>query len=167
HDVPVLGAFATLPPITGVVVLVRHAHAGTREAWGGPDTARPLDAAGLRRANDLADLLVWFAPERLASAAPYRCVQTLVPFAALVGQPIEIDACFDEGADPAAAATRLRELGAGGRSTVVCSQGGLIPAALAELTGGSAAAFTTPKGAGWVLSFTGSRPVRVDGLPRP
>ena len=46
HDATVLGAFAALPPITGVVVLVRHAHAGTREAWAGPDTARPLDAAG-------------------------------------------------------------------------------------------------------------------------
>lgn len=167
HDIEVLGAFAALPPITGVVVLLRHAHAGSREAWAGPDTARPLDAAGLRRAHDLADLLVWFAPERLEAAAPYRCVQTLVPFAALVGRPIEIDSSFDEGADPAIAAGRLCELGTTSRSTVVCSQGGLIPAALAALTGGRPEAYTTPKGAGWVLSFTGSRPVRADALPRP
>jgi 8-oxo-dGTP diphosphatase len=167
HEADVLDAFASLPPITGVVVLVRHAHAGTREAWAGPDAARPLDATGLRRAHDLADLLVWFAPERLESAAPYRCVQTLVPFAALVGRPIEIDSCFDEGADPALAAKRLCELGATNRSTVVCSQGGLIPAALGALTGEPLEAYTTQKGAGWVLTFTGSRPFQVDPLPRP
>ncbi|GAB3955540.1 hypothetical protein GCM10027614_65200 [Micromonospora vulcania] len=43
HDAEVLAAFAALPPVTATIALVRHAHAGKRATWSGPDTGRPLD----------------------------------------------------------------------------------------------------------------------------
>ncbi len=54
-----------------------------------------------------------------------------------------------------------------GRSsaTVICSQGKLIPAVLAELTGDWAARYQTAKGSGWVLSFgTDSSLLVLDAL---
>lgn len=165
HDRRVVARFAALPRVTGVVVLVRHATAGKRSLWHGADADRPLDPAGRGRARDLAGLLIWFAPSRFVSATPRRCVQTLVQAAARLGLRVDLDPAFDEAADPVAAAGRLRELGATGGSTVVCSQGGLMPGLLAALTGDDESRFRTDKGEGWVLSLSGAEPVQCDRLP--
>src|SRR5262249_28268967 len=42
HDRGVVRAFAELPPVTAVIAFVRHARAGKREQWRGPDAERPL-----------------------------------------------------------------------------------------------------------------------------
>ncbi|OZV77734.1 NUDIX hydrolase [Micromonospora echinospora] len=167
HDAQVLHAFAALPPVTGTVVLVRHARAGTRGTWSGPDTARPLDAIGWAQARTLARLVAAIRPVRLVSAAPRRCVQTLDPLAELVDLPIEVDRDFDEpeaGQQPVeralAAAARLTALASPDGPVVVCSQGKVIPPALERLTGRSDD-FTTAKGGGWLLAFT------ADGLLPP
>jgi len=160
HDLRVVATFAELPPLRPPIVLVRHASAGEPGSWPGPDTDRPLDPSGLARAEDLAELLRCFTPARLISASPRRCAQTLETLAARVDLPIEVDPVFDESEDPGFATKRLQALAmelespAGSGSTVVCSQGGLIPPVIAGLTGGSPASYRTPKGTGWVLSFT-------------
>ncbi len=160
HDLRVVTTFGELPPLRAPIVLVRHAPAGEPGSWPGPDTERPLDPSGLARAKELADLLTCFTPARLISASPRRCVQTLEILAAVVDVPIEVDPVFDESADPGSATKRLRTLAielkslAGSGATVVCSQGGLIPPAMAGLTGSSPASYRTPKGTGWVLTFT-------------
>ncbi|WBB82380.1 NUDIX hydrolase [Micromonospora sp. WMMD882] len=160
HDAEVLRTFAALPPVTGTVALVRHAHAGARATWSGPDTARPLDGTGRAQARTLADLLAVLRPARLFSASPRRCVQTLDPLADLLDLPIEVDRDLDEP-EPGqqrqeralAAAARLTELAAAGAPVVACSQGKVIPFALERLTGRSGD-FTTAKGGGWLLAFT-------------
>src|SRR5439155_13195587 len=62
HDRGVVAAFARLRPVTGVVVLVRHALAGSRENWSGPDAERPLDDDGRATAAALGRLLALFEP---------------------------------------------------------------------------------------------------------
>jgi 8-oxo-dGTP pyrophosphatase MutT (NUDIX family)/phosphohistidine phosphatase SixA len=170
HDVWVLRDFAALPPVTAVLALVRHAEAGSRATWSGPDTARPLDSAGLAQARTLASLAALIQPERLRSASARRCVQTLEPLAELFDLPIEVDSDFDEpkpGQDLAecalAAAARLADLALAGRTAVACSQGKVIPDALAQLAGGPGD-YRTPKGGGWLLAFSADRLVATDRL---
>jgi 8-oxo-(d)GTP phosphatase len=176
HDVRVVRDFAQLPPVTAVCAVVRHATAGKRGTWSGPDGARPLDAQGREQAAALAPLLALLRPVRLASATPVRCVQTLEPLAELLDLPIEADSSFDEprpGQHPdenaLAAAARLLELATSdGGSLAVCSQGKVLPDALARLLGedpavrSAADRFATPKGDGWLVAFSGDRAVAAD-----
>jgi broad specificity phosphatase PhoE/ADP-ribose pyrophosphatase YjhB (NUDIX family) len=170
HDAGVLRVFAALPPVTTVLTLVRHAQAGKRATWSGPDSARPLDEIGRARARSLAPLLALTRPERLLSASPRRCVQTLDPLAELVDQPIEVDSYFDEpkpGQDldenALAAAGRLAELAMSGTPAAVCSQGKVIPEALARLAN-TAADYPTEKGGAWLLAFTPNGLLSTDRL---
>src|SRR6185312_8277368 len=67
HDVTVLSAFAALPRLSPPLVLLRHASAGERSEWTGPDADRPLDEAGWARSRELAPVLACFGPRRLVS----------------------------------------------------------------------------------------------------
>ncbi|MFV2100441.1 NUDIX hydrolase [Micromonospora sp. LOL_024] len=170
HDAEVLAAFAALPRVTATLLLVRHGHAGKRLAWTGPDTARPLDARGWSEAYALAPLIGLIRPARLLSASPRRCVQTLDPAAASLDLPIEVCGDLDEplaGQQPdecvLAAAARLAALAGVGESATVCSQGKVIPGALERLAG-QCGDYTTDKGGGWLLAFTGDRLVATDRL---
>lgn len=170
HDAEVIAAFAALPAVTGTVLLVRHAHAGRRGTWTGPDHGRPLDAEGWAQAQALAGLVALVRPVRLLSASARRCVQTLDPAAALLDLPIEVSGDLDEpgpGQSPdecaLAGAALLTALAVAGDPVAVCSQGRVIPGMLERLTG-RADDFTTPKGGGWLLAFTGDRLAGADRL---
>ncbi|MDM4722914.1 NUDIX hydrolase [Micromonospora sp. WMMA1363] len=170
HDAEVLAAFAALPPVTGAIVLARHGHAGKRGSWSGPDSGRPLDAQGWAQAYALAPMVALVRPVRLLSASARRCVQTLDPAAALLDLPIEVDGDLDEprpGQNRAecvlATASRLAALGAAGEPVAVCGQGKVIPGALEHLAG-RPGEFTTPKGGGWLLAFTGDHLLATDRL---
>jgi 8-oxo-dGTP pyrophosphatase MutT (NUDIX family)/phosphohistidine phosphatase SixA len=170
-DVRMLDHVAALPPVTAVLPLVRHGHAGKRGAFAGDDSARPLDDRGRTEAAALAPLLALFDPQRLHSATPLRCVQTLQPLAESLDLPVLADPALDEpaaGADldaqVARAAARLREL-RDGVPTVVCSQGKVIAPLLALLDDAEdTESFRTPKGTGWVLSFSGDRLIGLERL---
>ncbi|WP_410813111.1 NUDIX hydrolase [Micromonospora sp. 067-2] len=171
HDAEVLAAFAALPPVTSTIALVRHAHAGKRATWSGPDTGRPLDAEGWAQAHALAGLVALVRPDRLVSASPRRCVQTLDPAAALLDLPIEICGDLDEPQPGQqhdervlATAARLLELAGAGGQMAVCSQGKVLPGALERLTGRGDEDFTTAKGGGWLLAFTADRLFAADRL---
>ncbi|GAA2334461.1 NUDIX hydrolase [Dactylosporangium salmoneum] len=160
HDRGVVRAFLDLPPVTAVVALVRHAKAGKRREWTGPDAERPLEPAGERDARALNGLLTLLRPDRVVSATPVRCRQTVE----LLGLPLELDPAFDELHPPGPAAARLTALAGRGGTTVVCSQGKLMPPLLAALTNRADVNFHTRKGAGWVLSFAEGRLVGRDRL---
>jgi 8-oxo-(d)GTP phosphatase len=160
----VLDGVAALPPITAVVALVRHGHAGERKAWRGKDALRPLDDRGRAQAERLATALAVLQPRRLFAATPLRCKQTLEPLSAALGLPIVQDGAFAEPTDaddaPAkgkVAAHRLLELRDDGLP-VICSQGKVMPTMLATLRhADDAAPEKTPKGAGWLLTWSGER----------
>jgi 8-oxo-dGTP diphosphatase len=169
HDRGVLAAFARLPRITAEVALVRHAYAGARHAWHGPDRLRPLDSVGHEQAVKLAALLEVLAPDRFVSATPQRCRETVLPLAETLGLPVKVDAAFDEeapGGIPGAAAA-LIALAAEGGSTAICSQGKVIPPLLRLLRPAGTSTvedFATPKGAGWLLAAAGTTVVAADRL---
>jgi 8-oxo-dGTP diphosphatase len=165
HDRGIVAAFAAHKPVTGVAVLVRHGHAGSRSAWAGNDDLRPLDADGKRQAAALAPLLSLFKPSRVYAAPLTRCVDTV----AQVGLPVHNDTVFAEATEaaPKAVAERLRSLVASHGRVVVASQGGVIPAAVAALRPPHApvgTTFATRKGSAWVLSFSGRDLVAADPL---
>lgn len=189
----VLAGVASLPPVTAVIALVRHARAGERKKWAGRDELRPIDPVGAKQADRIAALLTPLRPRRLVAATPLRCTQTLEPLAAALGdRPIVRDGAFAEPSDPdglparvAAARGRLAELRSHER-VVVCSQGRLMPHLLASLAAsgeppagwgearpGSGEArpgsdeprsFKTPKGDGWLLTWSGERLLGVSRL---
>ena len=68
--------------------LVRHADAGNKRDWAGPDAERPLSQEGWEQAAGLVDLLVGLRIERLLSSPLLRCRQTLEPLAAALGLDI-------------------------------------------------------------------------------
>ncbi|WP_426510584.1 NUDIX hydrolase [Dactylosporangium sp. McL0621] len=160
HDRGVVRAFLDVPPVTGVVALVRHAKAGKRREWHGPDAERPLEPSGERDARALSGLLTLLRPDRVVSATPLRCRQTVAP----LGLPVTVDPAFDEQAEAGPAAEALAALALRGGTTVVCSQGKLMPALLTALTNRADVDFHTRKGAGWVLCFAGARVAGRDRL---
>jgi 8-oxo-(d)GTP phosphatase len=166
-DRDLLHHWAASPLVSAVVLLVRHAYAGERGSRPGPDDDRPLTASGQTDAVALCRLLELFRPRALVSAAPRRCVQTLASLAEATGLEIEVDAVFDErAAAPAAAAARLAAYAVTRESTVVCTQGAVIPAALRALgaDGSPDAWAATAKGDGWLLPFAGEVPLSPSRL---
>jgi 8-oxo-dGTP pyrophosphatase MutT (NUDIX family)/phosphohistidine phosphatase SixA len=161
----VLDRAAALPPITTVVAMVRHAYAGERKEWKGNDALRPISERGRQQAERIGEVLALLRPERLISATPLRCKQTLEPLAArLGGAPIVQDGAFAEPALPEEApakgklaAQRLLDLRGGGLP-VICSQGKVMPTLLATLRDeADPEPYKTPKGDGWLLTWAGDR----------
>jgi 8-oxo-(d)GTP phosphatase len=162
HDVAVLTRFVELGPPASVIALVRHAKAGSRSQWEGDDDLRPLSGSGREQAQQLARLLALFGPERIVTAPPVRCRQTVEPLAEALRLPIIEDGRFSEAGywkDPADALACLREIAAQPRVTVVSSQGGVVPDLVATLVGAAGLPGIDPsdirarKGSTWLLTF--------------
>ena len=164
-DREVLRDFLAVPIPDSVLVLVRHARAGKRRDWHGEDLLRPLDEVGRQQADQLAALLPAFAPDRIISADPLRCVQTMQPLAERTGLRVEIDPVFSDAAYEGRRGQTedaVRSLLADpGNTTVVCSQGVTIPA-LVDRFGPGVRHPDTRKGAAWVMCAAGGETVAAD-----
>nr|WP_221204097.1 NUDIX hydrolase [Modestobacter versicolor] len=166
HDRAVLADLArTDVPLMPRVLLVRHASAGQRGSFDGPDEQRPLDRRGRAQSAVLTEVLPAFAPARLLSAPPVRCLETLAPLADALGLPVgEVPELGEAGfdADPQAGLATVQRLLAGDAGpglTVVCSQGGAIPSVLLALGvrwHGTAGALWPPAAKGSVWAVGGS-----------
>ncbi|MCU1662823.1 MAG: hydrolase [Pseudonocardia sp.] len=177
HDVAVLERFTSLGPPASMVLLVRHAKAGSRHQWDGHDMLRPVSETGREQARQLARLLALFGPDRIASASPVRCRQTVAPLAEKLGLPVLDEPLLGENEfaqDPEAGLARFRELAAEPGVTVMCSQGGVIPhivgtlAAAAGLPGVDPDDVPARKGSTWALAFGEDKTLRAaDYYPRP
>ena len=154
---------AELPADAAVVLLVRHASAGDSSTWRGPDSERPLDERGRRQAAEIAAVLPSYAPIRVISAPPLRCLATVEGVAAAVGVPLEVDPLFGEEAAPTDPAGHLLEVLVPGSAVVVCSQGGIIPRVLAAL-GVEPERIRARKGSVWVLTVHEGRLLQGDLL---
>jgi 8-oxo-dGTP diphosphatase len=140
HDRELLADLARADvPRAPSVLLVRHASAGERADWDGPDRLRPLDGKGRRQAQRLAEVLPLFGPTSVLSALPVRCTETVRPLAEKVGLDVlPLPGVGEEefAEDPQAAISAMEQLLAVRRApgvTVVCSQGGAIPSMLLAL----------------------------------
>jgi len=139
-----------------IVLLVRHARAGDRDAWEDDDRLRPLDEKGWKQADGLIELLADYPTERLVSSPYLRCMQTFEALAAARGLEIE------EAPELAEGSTRedvLRLLGSVESERVaICTHGDVV----VELIGD-----TMKKGAVEVLELEEGRLKRVRDLGRP
>lgn len=131
HDRTLLAVLDDATASTHAVLLVRHAKAGKKQRWHGNDDLRPLTTAGRRQAEALRTLLPLFGAQRIYSAPPLRCRQTVEGLAADLGVPIIDEPLLSEDGyvvGSAAALDRLIEIAAGpGGTAAVCSQGAVIP----------------------------------------
>jgi 8-oxo-dGTP pyrophosphatase MutT (NUDIX family)/phosphohistidine phosphatase SixA len=171
HDRRVIDASLRLPVVESVLILVRHARAGSRSQWAGPDALRPLEESGRTQARLLAPFLAAFGPDQIVSADRTRCVQTVEPLAELAGLAIERDSRLgDEGyaKDPKRALEVLHGLLSHSPALVLCSQGDAIPAMLHDLrVVPRSRPAKTRKGGVWVIGFAGRRAVRSDYYRTP
>lgn len=121
-------------------VLLRHAKAVKRSAWGGRDADRPLDPRGHAQSQALVDVLATLGPLTVVSSDGRRAVQTLAPYAWDRGVTVESEPLLSEegwDATPAASLARIAELRDRREPMVVCSHRPLLPALVARLCEGS------------------------------
>jgi 8-oxo-dGTP diphosphatase len=135
-----------------MVYLIRHAHAGKKAEWDGPDLARPLSETGRRQVAGLVARLRHYPVHRILSSPADRCLQTVQPLAGVLGLAVEatdalgVDATADGVlellADPAL------------RHAVLCTHGELIAQIFDRLIAQGLdlpGRPRWPKGSAWVL----------------
>ena len=141
-----------------VVYLVRHAHAGTKSKWKGPDLARPLSAQGRKEALGLVERLGAYRVRRVLSSPAERCLQTVRPLADRVGRPVEPEEALGvDGTGPGV--LELLTSPAVGQA-VLCTHGEVIGKVFeALLDAGIELADPPrwPKGSTWVLDLDAGR----------
>jgi broad specificity phosphatase PhoE len=64
-----------------MLLVVRHADAGDKRTWTGPDSLRPLSPSGLLQAEGLVVRLEDYPVERILCSPTLRCYQTVEPLA--------------------------------------------------------------------------------------
>jgi 8-oxo-(d)GTP phosphatase len=163
-DRRMMADFTAVPIPDSMILLVRHAKAGKRSEWRGDDNDRPLEPAGTAQAQRLVDLLLAFTPDRVVSADPVRCIETVRPLADRLGLTVRVDPVFGDesyAAAPAATEDAVLALAKPGKVTVVCSQGTTIPA-LIDRFGRGAQESETRKGEMWALSVVDGNVVAMD-----
>jgi 8-oxo-dGTP diphosphatase len=147
--------------------LVRHAKAGSRNGWIGPDKTRPLTRAGREQALAIMRALAELPVPRTLSSPYRRCVDTLQPLATKLGLSVEAVEALAEG-EPAAAAVEL--MTALPDDSVLCTHGDVLPAVIDVLASRGMAVdgeLDWRKGVTWVLERDGDEFVRAHALPPP
>jgi phosphohistidine phosphatase SixA len=134
-------------------LLVRHAHAGHKRHWSGPDAERPLSIRGWAQAEGLLATLADLRVERLLTSPSLRCRQTLLPLAAALD--LELASVDDLGTD--GDLDRLVDLLAAGDSdgAVLCTHGEVLGELFARLRARgdipAESRLRCEKGSTWVL----------------
>lgn len=151
-----------------VLLVVRHARAGSKDRWRGDDSLRPLTRRGRAEAIGLVDLLSPYGPRRIVSSPYLRCTQTVEPLSEALGSPIERSERLVPSAD-GRAVLLVRELAVGEGPIVVCTHGETIEALQRRLGRGRKWRFHPgaphEKGSVWVLHAAGDRFVEAAYVP--
>ena len=173
-DKDVLERFAQRPAMTGSVLLVRHASAGSRAKWDGDDRSRPLDEDGQEQAEELVRLLSRFEVDEILAADLVRCVETVRPLSESISVPVKEAPLLSEdrfAGHEEDAVELLRTLGRPGRAAVACSQAGVIDELVARLAAADDLAvegpFSLKKAGVWALSFDDHKLIGAERLSPP
>ena len=143
-----------------MLLVVRHADAGDKRSWSGPDLLRPLSAAGQRQAEGLVVRLEDYPIERILSSPSLRCVQTVRPLAADRFLEIEPLAALGVGAGLVEMLEVFWDLAL--RNTVLCTHGETIGRLMEQLAADGLTVtdpLDWPKGSTWLLQRTDRRQV--------
>jgi phosphohistidine phosphatase SixA len=151
------------------LLVVRHARAGSRKRWDGPDEKRPLSGRGRRQARALVKVLAPFAPTRILSSPYVRCVETVEPLSEKLGVPVEPSDALAEDAATEGLVALARSLVVS--TSVLCTHGDEILALLDALVREDGLelpkAVECPKGSTWVLHARKGRYATAEYLPPP
>ena len=155
--------------VTGsmAIYLVRHAKAGQRNRWDGPDQQRPLSKAGRAQAEALAAWLVNQPVPRILSSPYTRCIQTVEPLGEKLDLKVEVTEVLSEATafEPA-----LELLATLPDHSVLCSHGDLIPDVM-EALARRGTVIDGPadwrKGSTWVLTREEGTIGRAHAVPPP
>ena len=144
-----------------MLLVVRHADAGDKRSWTGPDRLRPLSPTGRRQAEGLVVRLEDYPVDRILSSPTLRSQQTVQPLADDRFLEVEPLAALGVGAGP----SQLRALfwDRGLRNVVLCTHGVVIGRLLAELVAEGLVVedpLAWPEGSTWLLQRTDRRQVR-------
>jgi 8-oxo-(d)GTP phosphatase len=167
HDRSLLRQVLAGLPASALYV-VRHAKAGIRAAWSGPDEERPLTRRGRKQARRLVERFQGLEIRRILSSPFLRCVQTVEPLGEARGLAVEAIPELREGASVEELLGALAWLDEG--PTVVCGHGTEIRSMIDRLEAGGATiegARGIAKGSVWVLDREGERIVAAHYLPAP
>jgi 8-oxo-dGTP diphosphatase len=132
--------------------LVRHADAGDKHEWTGPDDQRPLSDSGRREAEGLIAQLAGRPIADIVSSPALRCRQTVQPLADQRRLEVRTDAALAADADVGRAVELLLDTNAD--EVLLCSHRELIAPLLARLREHGApisGQLTWPKGSVWLL----------------
>jgi Phosphohistidine phosphatase SixA len=165
HDRSLLRQVLAGLPASALYV-VRHAKAGLRAAWSGPDEERPLTRRGRKQARRLVERFQGLEIRRILSSPFLRCVQTVEPLGEARGLAVEAIPELREGARVEELLGALASLDEG--PTVVCGHGTEIRSMIDRLEAGGATiegARGIAKGSVWVLDREGERIVAAHYLP--
>lgn len=154
---------------------MRHAKAGSRRDWDGPDEERPLSKAGRRQAAALTKLLRNEPITRIMTSPYVRCRETVAPLAERLGVPVEDTDALVEGAPQSEALSLVAKVT--DQPTVLCTHGDVVGDLLHHFAGqnvrldaGDDAApseLRFPKGSSWVFDAEDGEIVRGRYLPDP
>ena len=139
-----------------MVYLVRHAHAGTKAKWEGPDVARPLSGQGGKEALGLIERLRSYPVGRVLSSPTERCLQTVQPLAGRLGRPVEPNEAL--GVDGTGAGVLELLVDPALEDAVLCTHGEIIGKVFEELQEAGIELSDPPrwpKGCTWVLQLQG------------
>ena len=144
-----------------MLLVVRHADAGDKSLWKGPDRLRPLSPSGHLQAEGLVFRLEDYPVERILCSPTLRCSQTVEPLAR--DRRLEIESVPALGVDTSPA--RLLDLfwDLELRSSVLCTHGEGIGLLLTRLLADALLAedpLDWPKGSTWLLERIDRRQVR-------
>ena len=144
-----------------MLLVVRHADAGNKRTWTGPDRLRPLSRSGLLQAEGLVVRLEDYPVDRILCSPTLRCYQTVEPLARdrLLG--IETVPALGVDTSPAQLLGLFWDLEL--RNSVLCTHGEGIGLLLTRLLAGALLVegpLDWPKGSTWLLERIDRRQVR-------
>jgi 8-oxo-dGTP diphosphatase len=151
-----------------MIYLLRHAHAGNKQTWTGPDDRRPLSATGRREAAGLVRQLGAYPITTIVSSPALRCVPTVQPLADRRRLPVGQDLRLRVDAEVDQAVRLLFRPDLDG--AVLCTHGELIERLLGMLRQQDAPISQHaqwPKASVWLLRVTGARITDAVYLPPP
>lgn len=106
------------------IYLVRHAKAGSRSKWEGPDDRRPLSKPGRRQAIAIADALADAHITKIVTSTFLRCRQTVEPLAGRADIPVDFADALAEGASLDASLVLVDKVIA--ETAVLCTHGDVM-----------------------------------------
>ena len=149
--------------------VIRHARAGRRSTWKGPDEERPLSGKGRQQAKSIARALRDEPIATVVSSPFVRCLQTVEPLAAALGVAADVDPLLAEGSG-ILQIERLVRAATGDAPVALSTHGDVILELLGTLEATGVPldpGVVARKGSTWILDVEGGEIVRGRYTPPP